>query len=104
MDPTFGPVIMFGLGGIFVEILEDVSFRIIPLERLDAMEMVKEIKAYKILEGVRGYPKVCLDAIVKIILSTSDMMMDYPEIKELDLNPILMYEDRAIIVDARVIL
>jgi acetyl-CoA synthetase (ADP-forming) len=104
MDPTFGPVIMFGLGGIFVEILEDVSFRIIPLERLDAMEMIKEIKAYKILEGARGHPKVDLDAIVEILISTSNMVMDCPEIKELDMNPILLYEDRAVIVDARVIL
>jgi acetyl-CoA synthetase (ADP-forming) len=104
MDPTFGSVIMFGLGGIFVEILEDVSFRIIPLKRLDAMEMIKEIKAYKILEGARGYPKVDLDTIVEILISTSNMVMDCPEIKELDMNPILLYEDRAVIVDARVIL
>jgi len=103
-DPTFGPTIMFGIGGIFVEILKDVSFRLAPIDQRDAKEMIKEIKAYKILEGARGNPKVDQDVIVKILLSTSEMLMDCPKIKELDLNPVLAYEDGAKIVDARVIL
>ncbi|KON30313.1 acetyl-CoA synthetase [miscellaneous Crenarchaeota group-15 archaeon DG-45] len=103
-DPTFGPVIMFGLGGIFVEVLEDVSFRLVPITRADAEEMVREIRAYRILEGVRGMPKADQGAIVDILLSASRMLMECPEIEELDLNPVLVYEEGAMIVDARVIL
>ncbi len=103
-DPTFGPTIMFGLGGIFVEILRDVSFRLVPIERVDAEEMIGEIKAYKILEGARGMPKADKEALIEILLKTSNMLMDIPEIKELDLNPIMVYERGAKIVDARVIL
>ena len=103
-DPTFGPTIMFGLGGIFVEVLKDVSFRLAPITRTDAEEMVREIKAYKILEGVRGKPPVDQEAIVDILLKTSKMLMECPEIKELDMNPVLVYEKDAKIVDARVIL
>jgi acetyl-CoA synthetase (ADP-forming) len=103
-DPTFGPTIMFGLGGIFVEILKDVSFRIAPIERMDAEEMIKEIKSYKILEGARGMPSVDQETLVGILLATSKMLMECPEIKELDMNPILAYEDGARIVDARIIL
>jgi acetyl-CoA synthetase (ADP-forming) len=95
---------MFGLGGIFVEVLKDVSFRLAPIIRADAEEMVKEIKAYKILEGVRGKPPVDQGAIVDILLETSRMLMECPEIKELDMNPVLVYEKDARIVDARVIL
>jgi len=103
-DPTFGPTIMFGLGGIFVEILKDVSFRLAPISRTDAEEMVKEIKAYKILEGARGMPRADQETIVGILLATSKMLMECPEIKELDMNPVLVYEKGARIVDARVIL
>ena len=103
-DPTFGPTIMFGLGGIFVEILKDVSFRIAPINRNDAEELIKEIKSYKILEGARGMPKADQETIVDILLKTSNMLMECPEIKELDLNPILVYEKGAKIVDARIIL
>ena len=103
-DPTFGPTIMFGLGGIFVEILKDVSFRLAPINRTDAEEMVKEIKAYKILEGARGMPPADQETIVNILLATSKMLIECPEIKELDMNPVLVYEKGARIVDARVIL
>ena len=103
-DPTFGPTLMFGLGGIFVEILKDVSFRLAPITRTDAEEMVKEIKAYKILEGVRGMPPADQETIVDILLATSKMLMECPEVKELDMNPVLVYEKGAKIVDARVIL
>ncbi|RLI09337.1 acetyl-CoA synthetase [Candidatus Bathyarchaeota archaeon] len=103
-DPTFGPTLMFGLGGIFVEILKDVSFRLAPITKTDAEEMIREIRSYKILEGARGMPKADQEAIVDILLKTSKMLMECPEIKELDMNPVLVYEKGAKIVDARVIL
>jgi acyl-CoA synthetase (NDP forming) len=103
-DPTFGPTIMFGLGGIFVEILKDVSFRLAPITRSDAEEMIREIKAYKILEGARGMQASDQGTIAEILLATSKMLMDCPEIRELDMNPVLVYEEGARIVDARVIL
>jgi len=103
-DPTFGATLMFGLGGIFVEILKDVSFRLAPITEDDAREMVKEIKAYKILEGARGKPPSDEEAIVDILLKTSTMLVECPEIGELDMNPVLVYEEGAKIVDARIIL
>lgn len=103
-DPTFGPIIMFGVGGIFVEILEDVSFRLIPITEDDAWEMMNEIKAYKILDGVRGNPPVDKKSIINVLLKTSDMVGECPEIRELDLNPIMASSDGIIIVDARIIL
>lgn len=103
-DPTFGPTLMFGLGGIFVEILKDVSFRVAPIELVDAREMVDEIKARKILEGARGMPPVDKDTLADILHKTSKMLMECPEIKELDMNPILAYPDGARVVDARIIM
>ena len=95
---------MFGLGGIFVEILKDVSFRLAPITQADAKEMIKEIKAYRILEGARGMPPADQKIIIDILLKTSNMLMECPEINELDMNPILVYEKGARIVDARVII
>lgn len=103
-DPQFGPVIMFGLGGIFVELLKDVSFRIIPLERKDALEMIKEIKGYPLLQGYRGKEPANISALVEIILKISKLIQENPNIKELELNPIFVYRDRAVGVDARIIL
>lgn len=103
-DPTFGPTLMFGVGGIFVEVLEDVSFRLIPITENDAWEMVSEIKAYKILEGVRGNPPVNKKLLIDVLLKTSNMVAECPEIRELDLNPIMASSDGVIIVDARIIL
>lgn len=103
-DATFGPTIMFGLGGIFVEILKDVSFRIVPITLGDAEEMIEEIKAKKILDGARGMPKADKATIADILVKTSNMLIECPEIKELDMNPVLVYEKGARIVDARVIL
>lgn len=103
-DPTFGPTIMFGLGGIFVEILKDVSFRVAPIDAEDAREMIKEINAYKILEGARGTPPSDQETLADILVKTSEMLMECPEIKELDMNPILAYPDGARIVDARIIM
>jgi len=103
-DPQFGQTLMFGLGGIFVELLKDVTFRVAPITREDAHEMVTEVKAYPLLKGYRNTPPADIDAIINILLSTSKLIMDYPEIKELDLNPIMAYKDGAKTVDARIIL
>lgn len=103
-DQQFGSTVMFGLGGVFVEILKDVSFRVCPITELDAKEMISEIKGYPILKGYRNLPPADIDAIVKILLNVSDMAMNHPEISEMDLNPILVYEKGAKVVDARVIL
>lgn len=103
-NPQFGQTLMFGLGGVFVEFLKDVTFKVAPITRDDAQEMVTKLKAYPLLKGYRNMPPADIDAIVNILLSTSKLVMDYPEIKELDLNPILVYEKGAKTVDARIIL
>lgn len=103
-DPQFGPALMFGLGGVFVEVLKDVTFRIAPVNEEEAHEMIEEVKAYPLLKGYRGSPPADIDAIVKIILATSKLVMEHEEIKELDLNPIMVYEKGAKAVDARIIL
>ncbi|MCL6578875.1 MAG: acetate--CoA ligase family protein [Candidatus Bathyarchaeota archaeon] len=103
-DSQFGPSIMFGLGGIFVEVLKDVTFRVAPITEDEAREMITEVKAYPLLKGYRNQPPADIDAIVKILLNTSKLVMEHQEIKELDLNPIMVYEKGAKTVDARIIL
>ena len=103
-DPQFGPAIMFGLGGVFVEVLKDVTFRVAPITQDDACEMISEVKAYPLLKGYRNTPPVDIDAITKILLNTSRLVTDHMEIKELDLNPVIVYEKGAKTVDARIIL
>jgi acetyl-CoA synthetase (ADP-forming) len=103
-DAQFGPVLMFGLGGILVEILKDVSFRIVPLTRRDAREMIREIKSYPLLEGYRGQEAVDISYLEELLLKVSQLAEESPEIRELDINPLLAYSDGAIAVDARVIL
>jgi acyl-CoA synthetase (NDP forming) len=103
-DPQFGPAVMFGLGGVFVEVLKDVTFRIAPITEDDACDMISEVKAYPLLKGYRNTPPADLEAIEKILLSTSRLVTDYMEIKELDLNPVIVYEKGAKTVDARIIL
>jgi acyl-CoA synthetase (NDP forming) len=103
-DPQFGPVIMFGLGGIFVELLKDVSFRVIPVEQRDAQEMIKEIKGYPLLQGYRGKEPANISALVEIILKISKLIEENPQIKELELNPVFAYKNKAVAVDARIIL
>jgi len=103
-DAQFGPVLMFGLGGILVEILKDVSFRIVPLVKRDAAEMVREIKGYPLLEGYRGSEPADVGNLENLILKVSDFVEKTPDIKELDLNPIFAYSDGAVAVDARVVL
>jgi len=103
-DPQFEQTLMFGLGGIFVELLKDVTFRVAPITREDAAEMITEVKAYPLLKGYRNTPPTDTKAIVEILLNTSKLIMDYPEIKELDLNPVMAYKKGAKTVDARIIL
>jgi acyl-CoA synthetase (NDP forming) len=103
-DPQFGPVLMFGLGGILVEVLKDVSFRIVPVTERDAREMIREIKGYPILEGYRGQKPASIPALEKLIVKVSQFVEKNPQIKELDLNPIFAYSDKVVAVDARIIL
>ncbi|MCY4617178.1 MAG: acetate--CoA ligase family protein [Chloroflexi bacterium] len=103
-DQQFGPVLMFGLGGVFVEVLKDVAFRIVPLEPRDASEMVREIQGFPVLEGFRGTPAANLDAIESMLLKLSEFAEANPEIAELDLNPVFARPDGAVAVDARILL
>lgn len=103
-DLQFGKTIMFGLGGIYVEVMKDVSFRIIPINRKDALEMVHEIKGFKILEGVRGKKPASINSIVDILLKISNMVEKNQNIKELDINPLFVNEKEALVADARIIL
>jgi len=103
-DPQFGPVIMFGLGGIMVEVLRDVAFRLIPLDPRDAHEIVREIKAFQVLEGVRGRAPADIAALEQLVLDVSAFADAHPEVAEIDLNPVFAYEDGAVAVDARVML
>jgi acetate---CoA ligase (ADP-forming) subunit beta len=103
-DAQFGPVIMFGLGGIFVEVLKDVSFRLIPILPKDAEQMIKEIRGYALLNGYRGQEPAHIPSLVDILLKVSDLVEKTPEIKEIDLNPVFAYKDSAVAVDARIVL
>ncbi len=103
-DAQFGPVLMFGLGGILVEVLKDVSFRIVPVTIRDARAMIREIKGYPVLEGYRGQKPASIPALEKLIVKVSQFVEKNPQIRELDLNPIFAYPDKAVAVDARIIL
>ncbi len=103
-DPQFGQTLMFGLGGIFVEILKDVNFKVAPITLDDAKEMITGLKAYPLLKGVRGQPPADIDAIAQILVNVSKLVMAHPEIKELDLNPVMAYAKGVATVDARIIL
>jgi len=103
-DKQFGPVLMFGLGGIFVEVLKDVAFRVAPLSEQDVDEMIREIKGYKILTGIRGEKAKDTGAIKDILTRLNEMALDNPEIQEIDLNPVIVDEKGASVVDSRIIL
>lgn len=102
-DAQFGPVMMFGLGGIMVEVLKDVSFRLVPLEDRDANQMISEIKGYPVLTGVRGQEGADIGALKSTIRKVSEFVAQHPEVRELDLNPVFAYPDGAIAVDARIV-
>jgi acetyltransferase len=103
-DELFGPFVMFGSGGIFAEVFKDISFRLSPLARKEAQEMIKETKAMKILKGTRGQKPADIEAIIKILLNLSALSQDFPEIKEVDINPLMAGEKKAIAVDARMMI
>lgn len=103
-DAQFGPVLMFGLGGILVEVLKDVAFRIVPLTKRDAADMIKEIKGYPLLQGYRGQDPVDVVKLEEMLLKVSEFVEKNPDVKELDLNPVFAYKDGAVAVDARVII
>lgn len=105
-DPTFGSMLMFGLGGIYVEVLEDVEFAIAPVNESEAKDMVKKIKTHELLEGTRGDKPKDIDSIVDIILRISQLVCDFPEINEFEINPLMVFDegDGALAVDMRAIL
>lgn len=103
-DPQFGPCVMFGLGGIFTEILKDVSFRLAPLEKRDALEMMDEIKAHKILDAVRGMEPADRELLSKILINVGRIGIENDAIKEIDINPVIISGSRPIAVDALIVL
>ena len=103
-DPQFGPCVMFGLGGIFTEVLKDVSFRVAPLSEHDALEMLDELRATKILDNVRGMPAADRTALAQLLVKTGKLGLDMPEIKEIDMNPVMLDGPNPVVVDALVVL
>ena len=103
-DPQFGPVVMFGLGGVMVEVMKDVTFRVLPLTKRDVRQMVADIKGRVILDGVRGAPPADVEAIQDALLKVADFVSANPQVRELDLNPILVNENGAVAVDARIVI
>ena len=103
-DPQFGPCVMFGLGGIFTEILKDVSFRLAPLEKVDAMDMMRDIQGRKILDAVRGMEKVDREALATILINVGRLGIDHERIKEIDINPLVIRGKDPVAVDALIIL
>ena len=103
-DAQFGPVMMFGLGGVMVEILKDVAFRVVPINERDARQMIHEIKGFPLLEGYRGSDPADIEKLQALLMKVSSFIEQHPEIAELDLNPVFAYKDGAIAVDARIVL
>jgi acyl-CoA synthetase (NDP forming) len=103
-DPQFGHAIMFGLGGIFVELIKDVAFRVLPVTREDDEELVKETKSYKLLSGIRGQAGRDIGAVIDCLMKTAAVAGDNPAIEEIDINPIVVFEKGAMILDARILL
>ncbi len=101
-DPAFGPIVLLGLGGIYVEILQDSAISLAPVSRDGAYQMIRELKGHKLLEGVRGQPGVDLDLLSDSLVSLSRMISDFPEIQELDINPLILYPNGGYVVDARI--
>jgi len=100
-DPLFGPTIMFGMGGIFTEVMRDVTFRIAPIGRSDAEKMIREIKGYPLLTGLRGQPRCDINQLIDLLLSVSRLVTERTEIKELDLNPVRLYVQGIMVLDVR---
>ena len=105
-DPQFGPLVAFGMGGIYVEVLKDVAFRLAPISRAEAEEQVRAIRSFPILQGVRGQAQADIGSVVDTVLRTSQLVTDFPEIVEMDINPLMVYDQGqgSIVLDARIIL
>jgi acetate---CoA ligase (ADP-forming) subunit beta len=103
-DPQFGPCVTFGLGGIFTEILRDVSFRVAPVDRVDVLDMISELKAAKLLETYRGMPAADMDQLVHLVIQVGAIGLEQPRIKEIDINPIILSGSRPVAVDALIVL
>jgi succinyl-CoA synthetase beta subunit len=103
-DPQFGPCVMFGLGGIFTEVLKDTSFRVAPLEKYDALQMMEEIRAKALLEPFRGKPAVDREALAAALIAVGEIGMRYDAVSEIDINPIIISGDKPVAVDALVVL
>jgi acetyl-CoA synthetase (ADP-forming) len=103
-DAQFGPCVMFGLGGIFTEILRDIAFRVAPIEKSEALDMMEEIRARKILEAFRGMPAADIDRLADILIKVGTIGLDRGVIKEIDINPIILSEGRPVAVDALMVL
>ena len=103
-DAQFGPCVMFGLGGIFTEILKDIAFRIAPIEKRDALEMMHDIKGYKILENVRGMEAADLDMLADILINVGQIGLENEKVKEIDINPVIISGSKPVAVDALVVL
>jgi len=103
-DPQFGPCVMFGLGGIYTEILRDVSFRVAPLEKRDALQMTQEIRGRKILESVRGMPPADMEMLCQILIKAGEIGLENGAIKEIDINPLILSGNKPVAVDALVVL
>ncbi|MDH5703609.1 MAG: acetate--CoA ligase family protein [Aigarchaeota archaeon] len=103
-DPQFGPAVMFGLGGVFVELLNDVSFRVAPIDKDEAWEMMQEVKGIPLLTGYRGSRPLDVKAVARTLASVSRIVTELDEIEQMDLNPVMVYESGLSVVDARIIL
>jgi hypothetical protein len=103
-DSQFGPSVMFGMGGIFTEVYKDVAFRVAPLDNIDALNLIHELRGSKILEGIRGQPPADMDALVNVLMDVSSLMLQHSAISQLDLNPIIVYPDSVCAVDTRIVL
>ena len=103
-DNQFGPAVMFGIGGIFAEMYDDVKFRVAPIDRVDAFNMVQGLRGSRILEGTRGQPPLDIDSLVNILMRVSELMMEHSAVEQLDLNPVIAYPRGSCAVDSRIII
>lgn len=103
-DPVFGPLVMFGSGGIFIELFKDVSFRLAPVDRQEALDLIRETKVYRLLQGFRGLPKVDIYKVANLIIKVSNLIWDNKNISELDINPLIVGDDFEYAVDVRIVL
>ena len=103
-DPQFGPTVMFGIGGIFTEVYNDAAFRVAPLDRIDAWNLIHGLKGSRILEGTRGKSPANLDLIINVLVNVSNLIIEHDKINQLDLNPVIVYPDNVCAVDSRIII